>query len=69
MFTKRSKREKEISNTTFLYVQNIHSSFNMILFKAKRKLACNKTEVTIGQTDQRKKRRKIISQVFRHAVT
>lgn len=55
MFTKRSKREKEISNTTFLYVQNIHSSFNMILFKAKRKLACNKTDVTMGQTDQRKK--------------
>lgn len=55
MFTKRSKREKEISNTTFLYVQNIHNSFNMILFKAKRKLACNKTDVTMGQTDQRKK--------------
>lgn len=52
----REIREKERNfQHSFLYVQNIHSSFNSILFKAKRKMACNETDVTMGQTDQRKK--------------
>lgn len=55
MFTKRNKRERKKFPTQPVYVQSIHSSFNRILFKAKRKMSCNETDVKMGQTDQRKK--------------
>lgn len=54
MFTKRNKRERKKCPTQPIYVQSIHSSFNRILFKAKRKMSCNETDVKMGQTDQRK---------------
>lgn len=55
MFTKRNKRERKKFPTQPIYVQSIHGSFNRILFKAKRKMSCNETDVKMGQTDQRKK--------------